>query len=120
MNPAEQYILEREEPFRSMLLQLQLLIETTLPDAKMLFKYKLPFYYIDGKIPFCYLNHTNGYVDVSFWHGAHLSRNLVHLVSKGRKHMKSLRYYSLEEIDAEILIDVLEEAYSHRDKPYYR
>ena len=120
MNPAEQYILEREEPFRTMLLQVQLLVESTLPDLVMLYKYKIPFFYIDGKLPFCYLNQTKNYVDVAFWHGTHLTRNLEYLVSEGRKHMKSLRYYSLDDIDAEVLIDVLNEAYSFRDKKYYK
>ena len=71
MNPAEQYILDQEEPFRAILLHLQLLIEHTVPDAEMLYKYKIPFYYI-GKTPFCYLNCTKGYVDLGVEEGAKL------------------------------------------------
>ncbi len=120
MNPAEEYILNQPEPAKSILLHLQILIEATLPDAVMLFKYKIPFYYIDAKQPFCFLGHSKGYVDVGFWHGAHLTLHSEMLVSKGRKHMKSLRYYKPEDVNADILIDVLAEAYSVRHKKYYK
>tara|TARA_R110002124_G_scaffold3116_2_gene21338 strand:- start:67308 stop:67670 length:363 start_codon:yes stop_codon:yes gene_type:complete len=120
MNPAEQYILQQPEPARSILLHLQVIIESTLRDAIMLYKFKLPFYYINGKLPFCYLNHTKGYVDLCFWHGAHLTVHTEKLVSKGRKHMKSLRYYSPEDVDKQVLVDILSEAYSVRDRKYYK
>lgn len=120
MNPAENYILEKPEPFRSMLLHLQWVIEHTVPEAVLLYKWRLPFYYLNGKQGFCYLNHTKNYVDVGFWHGAHLTKHLDKLVSEHRKHMKSLRYFSLDDIDDAILIEVLQEAYSHRNKKYYK
>jgi len=120
MNPAEEYILKQSEPAKSILLHLQVVIETTLPDAVMLYKYKIPFYYIDGKQPFCYLAHSKGYVDVCFWHGAHLKLHTEKLVSKGRKHMKSLRYFTAEDVDETVLIDVLSEAYSVKHKKYYK
>ncbi len=120
MNPAEEYILNQPEPAKSILLHLQILIEATLPDAVMLFKYKIPFYYIDAKQPFCFLGPSKGYVDVGFWHGAHLTLHSEMLLSKGRKHIKSLRYYKPEDVNADILIDVLAEAYSVRHKKYYK
>lgn len=120
MNPSEQYILNQEEPGKSILLHLQVFVESTLPDAVLLYKYKIPFYYIEGKQPFCYLNYTKGYVDICFWHGTHLSLHNEHLVSKGRKHMKSLRYYKPEDVDESILADVLNEAYSVRGRKYYK
>ena len=120
MNPAEAYILDQPEPFRSILLQLQVLIEQTLPDLEMLYKYKIPFYYIEGKQPFIFLNNSKGYVDVGFWHGVHLVKHQQHLISENRKHMKSLRYFTVEDIDELVLIETLEEAYSYRDKKYYK
>lgn len=108
MNPAENYILNQPEPFKSMLLQLQILIEAAIPDLELLYKWKLPFYYYHGK-PFCYLNVSKGYVDVGFWGGTHLSEFDQYLVSENRKVMKSLRYFSIEEIDSEILIPILQE-----------
>ena len=120
MNPASQYILNQSEPGKTILLHIQVLIESTLPDAVLLFKYRIPFYYIKGKQPFCYLNHTKGYVDICFWHGTHLTKHTAHLVSEGRKHMKSLRYHKPEDIDEAVFIEVLSEAYSVRDKKYYK
>ena len=119
MNPAAVYILEKPEPFRSILLHLQATVESTLSNAEMKFKWNLPFYYIDNN-PFCYFNCTKKYVDIVFWHGAHLTIHLEFLVSEGRKHMKSLRYQNLENIDQKVLMDVLLEAYSLRDRKYYK
>jgi len=120
MNPAEEYILSRPEPFKSMLLHIQVVIESTLPDLVMLYKYKIPFYYVAGKQPFCFLNQTKNYIDLGFWHGAHLTLHQDHLVSEKRKYMKSLRYFTPEDIDEVILSEVLEEAYSVRNKKYYK
>lgn len=119
MNPSEVYILNQKEPYRSILLSLQIIIETTIPNVELLYKYKIPFYYIDKK-PFCYLNVTKGYVDLVFWHGAHLTNHTKFLVSGGRKHMKSLRYFTLEEINQEIVIEILQEAYSVKNEKYYK
>ncbi len=119
MNPAAVYILEKPEPFRSMLLHLEATVESTLQNAEMKFKWNLPFYYIENN-PFCYLNCTKKYVDIVFWHGTHLTLHLECLVSEGRKHMKSLRYQNLEDINQKVLMDVLLEAYSLRDRKYYK
>lgn len=111
MNPAESYILDQVDPFREILLQLQVLIEGTIPELELKFKYRIPFYYLDGK-PFCYLNvpKKKTYVDVGFWSSAHLTVHQEHMVTEGRKVMKSLRYQNLQEIDATILCEVLLDA----------
>ena len=119
MNPAEAYILDQPEPYRSILLQLQTLIENTIPELQMKYKYRIPFYYIEGT-PFCYLNHAKDYVDVGFWHSAHLTVHQDRLITKDRKVMKSLRYFTVEDIDAKVLTDVLEEAYSFREKGFWK
>lgn len=118
MNPAETYIIKQEEPFKAILLQLQVLIENTIPEVELMYKYKIPFYYLKGK-PFCYLNVTKGYVDVGFWNAAHLTRHLEHMITDGRKVMKSLRYYLPKDIDECILIEVLQDAYSVKDKKFF-
>ena len=119
MNPAEQYILKQNEPFRSILLHLQVVIEHTLPETELKYKWKIPCYYI-GKRPICYLNQSKDYVDVGFWASAHLTVHLEHFTTKDRKVVKSLRYKSLEDINDTILIDVLKDAYSIKDKPFYK
>ena len=119
MNPAEAYIINQPEPFRGMLLHLQLVIEKTIPEVDLKYKYRIPFYYIGDK-PYCYLNQSKDYVDVGFWNAAHLTKNLEFMTTAGRKMMKSLRYRSLEEINDEILVGVLLDAYSVRDKNFYK
>jgi hypothetical protein len=119
MNPAEEYILQQQEPFRSILLHLQLVIENEVPEAEMKFKYKIPFYYITGR-PYCYLNRARDYVDLGFWNAAHLTVHLEHMTTAGRKMMRSLRYRSLKEIDERILVEVLQDAYSVKDRKFWK
>jgi hypothetical protein len=120
MNPAEEYILNAKEPYRSILLHLQLVIETVIPELELKYKWHLPFYYLKNNQGFCYLNQSKDYVDLGFTRGAHLTKHHTKLVSEGRKHMRSLRYFNLDDIDDEVLIDVLKEAYSVRHLKYYK
>ena len=85
MNPAEAYILKQPEPYKSILMHLQVLVEHTLPEASLLYKWRIPCYYI-GKRPICYLNQSKDYVDVGIWHSAHLSKKWDHhLITENRK-----------------------------------
>lgn len=113
MNPSEEYILNQPEPYRAILLHLQIIIETTIPEVELLYKYKIPFYYIHKK-PFCYLNasHKKQFVDLGFWKGNKIQIHQEHLVTENRKMMVSLRYKSIEEMDDAILIAVLKKAAS--------
>ena len=117
MNPSEEYILNQQEPFRSILLHLQSIIEHTGPEVDLKYKYKIPFYYSDGR-PYCYLNQSKDYVDLGFWNASLLTRNIEHLTTAGRKTMKSLRYTSLEDINDKVLIEILQEAYNVKDKKF--
>lgn len=120
MNPAEDYILKQHEPFRSILMHLQVIIEHTLPEAELKYKWRIPCYYF-GKKPLCYLNQSKDYVDVGFWHSAHLlTKYDAYLVSENRKVVKSLRYRSLEEIDDELFVAILKEVNLHKDKSFYK
>lgn len=121
MKPAEAYILNQEEPFRSMLMQLQMIVETEFPAVDLKFKWKIPFYYLNDS-PFCYFNCSKkkGFVDVAFWLSSHLVKHNNLLVSENRKVVKSLRYFSVDEIDSEILVSVLREAFSHKGKGFYK
>ncbi len=118
MNPAEDYMLKQSEPFKGILLYLQTVIEGEIPGLELKYKYKIPFYYLEGR-PFCYLNQSKDYVDLGFWNAAHLSVHLEKMETAGRKMMRSLRYKSLQEIDQHVLIEVLENAYQVRDKKFY-
>ena len=121
MNPAENYILQQDEPFKSILLHLQVLIEHQFEQLELKYKYRIPFYYLHGK-PFCYLNvpKNKGFVEVGFWASAHLSKYNEHLVTAGRKVVKSFRYDSVESINQEILLAVLEEAFTMNHKGFWK
>ncbi|WP_271406558.1 DUF1801 domain-containing protein [Tenacibaculum soleae] len=115
MKPAEQYILKQAEPLRSILLHLQVLIEVNFLGVELLYKWKLPFYYLKGK-PLCYFNATKkGYVDVGFYSKTTLKNYNEFLVTEKRKAVKSLRFFNLEEINEEVLRNVLLEAYKIRE-----
>ncbi|MFC7358323.1 DUF1801 domain-containing protein [Jejudonia soesokkakensis] len=117
MKPAEEYILKQPEPFKSMLLEVQVIIESTLPDPELLYKWSLPIYYSKG-CPICYLNVTKGYLDVCFWARKNFNIHMDLLISENRKFVKSLRYYKPEDIDAQILIECLEEANRTKTKGF--
>lgn len=110
MKPAELYILNKPEPFKTMLMHLQLLVESTIPEVTLKFKWKIPVYYI-GEKPLCYFNASlkKGFVDVAFWTATDLSKFEKYLVTENRKVVKSLRYFSLEAIDEVVLIEILHE-----------
>ena len=113
MNPAECYILNQPEPYRSMLMHLQSLIEYAIPEADLKYKYKIPYYYINGK-PLCFIAASikKQYVDVGFWKGNQIQIHKEHHVIENRKMMISLRYKTFEEINDAIFIDVIKEAKS--------
>mgnify|MGYP003667320036 FL=1 len=121
MKPAEVYILNQPEPYRSILLHLQMMIESTLPQVELKYKWNIPCFYI-GKSPICYLNasHKKQFVDIAFWNSTHLTKLLNVLISEKRKVVRSLRYATLEEIDNNILTDVLKDAYSVRQNGFYK
>ncbi|GMN10841.1 hypothetical protein MTsPCn9_29950 [Croceitalea sp. MTPC9] len=121
MNPAEEYILSQPEPYRSILLHLKAVIEATIDNAEMKFKWNIPCFY-DGKSPICYLNASpkKNFVDIAFWNSAHLTKHVELMVTEKRKVVKSLRYSTLEGINDEVLIAVLQEAYSLKKKGFYK
>ena len=121
MNPAENYILNQPEPFRSILLHVKSVIEYVIPEVELKYKWKIPCFYVD-KSPICYLNVAlkKNFVDVGFWNAAHLTKHLDKMVSENRKVVKSLRYTTLEEIDDAVLIAVLKEADSLKGKGFYK
>jgi len=101
-------------------MHLQVLVEHTLPKADLLYKWRIPCYYI-GKRPICYLNQSKNYVDVGIWHSAHLSKKWDHhLITENRKVVKSLRYKSLEDINDAIFISIMKELKSLKDEGFYK
>lgn len=64
------------------------------------------------KEPFVYLapNHKKGFVDIGFAKGFLLAQHLDKLIEENRNTVKSLRYFSLEDIDTVVLIALVDEA----------
>jgi len=106
MKPAEEYILRQKEPFKSMILQLQILIEAAVSDLELKYKWKIPYYYLNNK-PFCFINVTKEYVDIGFRNKPGLNYLDQYFITKKRKVFKSLRYYKIEEINQEVLFSVM-------------
>jgi hypothetical protein len=121
MKPAEEYILKQEEPFKSILLQLQILIEHHFPEVELQFKWKIPFYVLNGS-PFCYLNPSKkkGYVDVGFYGDNKLKKHNDLIITEGRKVVRSLRYFTTNDINSDILIYVLSEANKDSIKGFWK
>ncbi|MBT8245145.1 DUF1801 domain-containing protein [Winogradskyella sp.] len=117
MKPAEDYILRQEEPFKSILLQLQSVIEASLPEAKLLYKWRIPFYYSNG-LPICYLNQSKDYIDLAFWHGDKFTKYRTEFVTENRKSVTSIRYKSIEDINDKVIIYVLQEQLRINTNPF--
>jgi hypothetical protein len=74
----------------------------------MLYKWKIPFYYI-GKKPFCYINVSlkKKFVDVAFFYGIKISSHQEYLTTENRTQIKSLRYYNQDTIPDNVLREIL-------------
>jgi len=117
LNPAETYILRQEEPFKSILMQLQTIIEAVAPDAELLYKWKIPFYYNNG-IPLCFLNQSKDYVDFAFWHYDKMERYVDQFIDANRKSIRSLRFKTVADINDEIVVYVLQKQMEINTNPF--
>lgn len=111
MKPAEEYILNQPQQYKEIIYYVCSVIEQEFPETEMLFKWKIPFYYLDKK-PFCYINvsHKKKFVDIAFFYGNQLKNNLEFLISENRTQIKSLRYFDLDTIPDNVLRDIINEA----------
>lgn len=112
MNPAEDYIVSKPEPWRTILMELHAIIKHTIPQVEEQYKWHLPFYSVHGKMC-CFLNFRKTCVDVGFPSGIFMHVHKEHLIAgENRKNLRSLRYHTLEDIDVAVLQDILKEAAS--------
>jgi hypothetical protein len=117
MNPAEVYILKQPEPYKTILLQLSSILEALVPTADLLYKWRIPFYYNNG-IPLCFLNQSKDYVDLGFWHYEQMDRFTEYFVATNRKHVRSLRYTSVNSIDDAVIAYVIEKQLEINTNPF--
>ncbi len=112
MKPAENYILNQQEPHQSIMLYVRSVILKTLPMIEEKFKYSIPFYHHNKK-PMCYLNilkDTNR-VDLAFVKGVILQESFPELKNyKNRKFVRSLQINNLETVDELLLVNILNQA----------
>ena len=118
MNPAENYILNQPEPYRSIMLYIRSVILKTLPNVVEKYNYGIPFYHHNKK-PMCYLNILKGtnFVDVAFEQGVFLEDAFPELKNYNkRKQVRSLQVKSLEDFDERLFVELLKEAAKVLDK----
>ncbi len=113
MKLAEEYILRQPENHQAIILHLCAVVEQVVPEAELLFKWKLPFYYYKKK-PFCFLNtiKKGNAIDLCFMKGHLLKKHKDKLIDENRKIVASLRYNDLKTINSKVLKEVLLEAIS--------
>ena len=111
MRLVDEYILRQPNDFKEILFYLMGVIEQEVEAVELLYKYKIPFYYIKGK-PFIYLNCNakKRFVDVGFFYGNQLINYNDLLISENRTLVKSLRYYNLNSVEDVVLRAVINEA----------
>jgi hypothetical protein len=112
VKPTDRYLLNQPQHYRDILLCIVDVVQHTLPEATLEYKWGIPYFYYKKK-PFCYLNasHKKQFVDVGFAKGFQLQNYSNHLVAdNGRNTIKSLRYTALESIDIDVLRAVIQEA----------
>lgn len=117
MNPAEAYILKQKEPYKSILLQLQAIIEAVVPEAELMYKWKIPFYFYKG-IPLCFLNQSKDYVDFAFWHRELITKYTEHFVTTNRKTVTSLRFKTVDDINDDVIVYVLNRQLEINTNPF--
>jgi hypothetical protein len=108
MKPAEVYILSQLEPYKNTLIELQSIVNNTIKDVQLKFKWRLPFFYLFDK-PLCYLNVNTKkkYVDIVFFHGHLIEGFETYLIQEQRIQVRSLRYGPTDSIDYEVLTSIL-------------
>lgn len=106
MLQVEEFIANMKNANQKSIIQFWHSIFTTYPTVTSKIGFKVPFYYQRTWV--CYLNpiKPNG-VELVIMYGQQLSHNNV-LQTKGRKMVAGISFYSVEEIDDEMVTTVLE------------
>ena len=112
MKPVDEYFINQQEPFQSIMLYVRSVILKALPEVVERYSYKIPFYNVDKK-PMLYLNILKGtnYVDVAFVQGILLEDKYRILKNdNNRKQVRSIQVRSLEDFDEIEFVEILMEA----------
>ncbi len=112
MKPVDEYFLNQEEPYQSIMLYVRSVIFNTLPEVEERYSYRIPFYNI-GKKPMVYLNILKGkdYVDVAFVQGILLEKEFPVLKNENnRKQVRSIQLKSIEDLNHQNFVELLHAA----------
>lgn len=104
LKPAEEYIFKQSQEFQEILYYLKTVVEQEFPNVDLLYKWKLPFFYFKGK-PVIYfnVNAKKKYVDVGFFYGSKMKKNMEYFIIGNRTVVKLLRYTKIDAIPDAIL-----------------
>jgi Domain of unknown function (DU1801) len=111
MKPTEEYIVRQSAEFQQILFYVITVVEQELPEAELLLKWGVPYFYYKKK-PFCYLapNKKRGFVDIGFAKGFQLKLHQDVLEDENRNTVKSLRYFKIDTIEDKVLREIINEA----------
>ena len=109
LHELNQFYENQDEPRKSVYLFLRSYILKVHPDITEEWKYRLPFFYLRGKM-FCYLwyHKTTGTPYLAFVDGVKMKNNS--LEQGNRKRMKSLTIHPTVDIPIDLLNELFQEA----------
>lgn len=108
MNPGDDFILGLEGEQQKIFQRLHQLLSYDL-DLECKIRYRIPFYFSKSWI--CYLNpKKNDGAELVFLRGNELSNAQGILDAKDRKQVSGIEYFSEQEIDMNLLLEVIQEA----------
>lgn len=117
MNPVQDFVLQREEPQRSLFLYFDSLL-MSYPGITAKISFGIPFYYRNSRI--CYLNPLkNGGMELGFTRGNELSNEQGLLETKNRKQIRGISFLSVDDIPEAAVHEIINEALLLDEKKPY-
>lgn len=108
MTATEAYIIELPDNQRQIMQYLHDML-MSFPQVTTKIRYKIPFYYRKSWV--CYLNPVkNDGVELCFLKGNELSNEQCILEPTDRKMVRGIKFYSADEIDNNLLLEIVNEA----------
>lgn len=110
MKPAEEYIVKQLPQYQEILYYVMGVVEQEFLGIDLLYKWKLPFYYFKGKpVVYFNVNAKKKYVDVGFFYGSKMKKNMTYFIIGNRTVVKLLRYDKIDAIPDFILREAIRE-----------
>lgn len=104
------FISAKPSPQKEILIALRNIILAAHPFMEEKIRYGVPFFDYLGAMCYLSIPAKKNYVYIGFIHGKDLSNEQGILETKERKQIRSISYFSVEEMKEELLREVLQEA----------